>query len=500
MYVISVELGTSSVREAIVSDTLELLFQESVPVSLLTDSTRKAEVNAEEILFSSRLCIQAALDWAQEAKIRVAGLTFSNAVASLVCLDEQFTPILPVLTYTDLRAHREADLLLGTHGKAFFLSTATPVHASYWLPKLLWLKNTKPDFEKCHYFCTLKDLLVYQLTGQFVTDFSNAVATGLCNVLSGDWDARLLEIAGISTDQLPKIHPTTTLLQTNRGHSPGLIDLPDDITVVLGAIDGVLSSLGAGAYKPGQVTTMLGSSGACRMAAESPLTNPESYGVWSYPLDDQIWIRGGAMNNGGLVTRWLVDNFSPAELEGEQAFTAMFAGAEQVGVGADNLLFLPYLFGERAPIYNENARGVFFGLSSLHTRAHFARAGIEGILFALYSIFDQLQIKRTDEVEIRATGGYVRSDLMLHIQADIFGHPILVPGNFEGSLIGAAALAFKAMQHISDYDQLFTRSVIEKKILPNREHHQQYQALFIKFQQLYKTLEPLFTVTTEPGE
>ncbi len=500
MNVISVDLGTSSVRAAIVSDTLELLFQESVPVSLLTDSTRKAEVSAEEILSSFRACIQAALNWAQDNKIRVTGLTFSNAVASLVCLDENFNPIWPVLTYTDLRAYREADLLLSTYGKAFFSTTATPAHASYWLSKLLWLKKTRADFTGCRYFCTLKDLLVYHLTGQFVTDYSNAVAAGLCSVTSGDWDERLLALAGVRADQLPKIRPTTALVQTKPGYSPGLVDLPEDITIVLGAIDGVLSSLGAGAYKPGQVTTMLGSSGACRMAADSPLTNPESYGVWSYPLDDQIWIRGGAMNNGGLVTRWLVDNFSPTDSADEHAYAAMFAKAEQVGPGAENLLFLPYLFGERAPIYNENARGVFFGLGSQHTQAHFARAGIEGILFALYSIFDHLQIRHTDEVEIRATGGYIRSELMLQIQADMFGHPILVPSSFEGSLIGAAALAFKAVGHISDYDRLFTRAIIEKTVLPDLEQHQHYQALFRKFQQLYQTLEPLFTDVTEPGE
>ncbi len=491
MNIISVDLGTSSVRAAIVNDSLEILYQESLTVSLVTDSEGKAEQDADEILSSAVICIQKVLSWSQENQHSIDGLSFSNAVASLVCLDADFTPSCTVFTYADLRSFKESKYLINSYGKDFFIHTATPMHASYWLPKLLWLKNSGYDFSNFLYFCTLKDLLVYKITGQFITDYSNAVATGLCNIKNGRWDGKLLEIAGIKIGQLPEILPTTAVIKIKNSHSES-ITLPEGISVTLGAIDGVLSSLGAGAYKPGQVTTMLGSSGACRVASKSPLTNPESYGIWSYPLEEEIWICGGAMNSGGLVTKWLVDNFSNSQTADEKSFDTLFEQAQDVSIGADNLLFLPFLFGERAPIYNENARGVYFGLHSKHTIHHMARAGLEGILFVLYSIFKQLQINQTKEIEIRATGGYIRSELMLQIQADMFGLPILVPANYEGSIIGAAALALKSLSHINDYDHFFTHKTIETEYLPNPINHKQYQKEFLRFQKLYSALDPLF--------
>jgi gluconokinase len=270
------------------------------------------------------------------------------------------------------------------------------------------------------------------------------------------------------------------------------------LKVVLGANDGVLSSLGAGAFKSGQVTTMIGSSGACRIAARSPLTEGDPLMTWSYPLDEAVWIRGGAMNSGGLVTQWLVENFSRQRTTDSDAYADLFAAAAKVRPGAGGLIFLPYLFGERAPIYDEHARGVFFGLTSGHERGHFARAGLEGILFALYSIFEAIRTPGED-LEVRATGGYLRSELMLQIQADIFGVPIRVPDNLEGSAIGAAALGMKALGMIASWDEIAPLLPITRSYLPDADHHRQYQVVFKRFKALYQTLKPVFADFGEMG-
>jgi len=491
--VISVDLGTSSVRACLVNHSLEILSQTRIPVSLVTDAKGKAVQDAEDIIKAGIVCIRDTLQWAGQKGYVPSALCFSNAVASLVCLDSEFKPLRSALTYVDLRSHKQAEGLIEEYGSRYFSNTATPMHASYWLPKFLWLKDQDLDLSPCNYYCTIKDLFVYRLTGQFVIDASNAVATGMCDVGTGDWDQRLLEIADISKTQLPQIKPTTQVydLITKAILPEGSEN--DGIRIVLGAIDGVLSSLGAGAFKPGQVTTMIGSSGACRIAAKAPLIDSEALQTWSYPLDEGIWICGGAMNNGGLVTQWLVENFSETRLVDDAAYDEMFQAAASVGAGARGLIFLPYLFGERAPIYDENARGVYFGLHANHHREHFARAGLEGILFALYSIFEIIHAS-DDEIEVRATGGYLRSELMLQIQADIFGVPIQIPSNLEGSSIGAAALALKALGEISSFDEISRFIPIEKTYLPEPMNTAIYREIFDRFQALYSHLQPMFPV------
>ena len=494
--VISVDIGTSSVRACLVDPTLNIIYHTQSPINLSIDIGGKAEQDSDEIINAAFKCITNVTKWAEKANYRPEALCFSNTVSSLVCLDSNFMPARPIMTYADVRACDEAIKLKIKFGKELFHQTACPVHASYWLPKLIWLKNQNFPLSTSNYFCTIKDVLIYKLTGHFVTDYSNAVATGMCNVTSGDWDLSLLKLAGIKPEQLPVILPTTTIIQTKKTLYPADLNLPENLKIVLGATDGVLSSLGAGAIKSGQVTTMIGSSGACRIAAESPLINDSEIRTWSYPLADGIWIRGGAMNSGGLVAQWLVNNFFQAQSQSEeQAFYEALEQASLIDAGSDGLTFLPYLFGERAPIWDENARGVYFGIHGNHHRGHFARATIEGILFALYSIFEILKSNQEEEIEIRATGGYLRSHLMLQIQANIFGIPVGIPRNYEGSSVGAAALAFRAMHMFSSLDEVSELIQIEKTYKPDKLQSNYYKSAYINFKELYQQLKPLFRKT-----
>ncbi len=485
--VISVDIGTSSVRACLVNADLHILHQSQTALGLETDHTGKAIQNAKEIIQKAVGCIREIQQLASEMHATIEAISFSNAVSSLVPLNRNFEPNGPVFTYADTRSHRQAEILREDKETGRFQFTACPMHASYWLPKLLWLKQEAPELFKSDYFCTIKDLLIYRLSGQFVTDFSNAVATGLCDVRKKNWDEKLLKIAGVSHQQLPAIQPTTFVLEMH-GKETGLTPIP----IVLGATDGVLSSLGAGAVRPGQVTTMIGSSGACRIACNRPLVDKAYNVIWSYPLDETLWIRGGAMNNGGLAMRWAAEIFHEHRAgDEESALDMLLAEALPIDPGAEGLVFLPYLFGERAPIWNEHARGVYFGIGSYHKKGHFSRATLEGILYALYSIYEIISNDQQGEIEIRASGGYVRSDLMLQIQADMFGQPVHVPNNLEGSSIGAAALAFKAVGVIKKLTDVTDRIGVKKAFYPDGENHRIYIDLFARFTRLYEILKPL---------
>lgn len=494
--IVSLDLGTGSVRASLVDLKLRILHQVVKSISLNTGPDGEATQDADQVINAAFDCLVGLMTWADGAGINPKALSFSNAVSSLVCLDQNFNIVGPALTYLDTRSSAEAELLVHEFGKEFFHQTATPVHACYWLPKLLWLQNNLFEQESFNYICTIKDLLVYLLTGEFVTDTSNAVATGVCNARDLEWDRRLLHIANLNIKQLPEIKSTVTVLPVTLSSYQGSI-LPKGLRLVLGATDGVLSSLGAGAFNPGQATTMIGSSGACRIAADSPLLGKEAESIWSYPLDENTWIRGGAMNSGGLVTQWLVESFIEPSENINDRYDQLFSKAESTPPGADGLIFLPYLFGERAPIYDENARGVFYGIHSNSSTAHFCRAGLEGILFAIYSIFELINEESGGNIEVRATGGYLRSREMLQIQSDIFGLELNIPHELEGSTIGAAMLGFKALGEIQSYDELAGYIKIKTKICPDELNLEFYQKRFEKFKQLYKSLKPVFKETME---
>jgi gluconokinase len=435
--------------------------------------------------------LRAVLAWTAEHHLTPQAISFSNASASLVCLDADYQPLAPAFTYLDLRSHPQVEQLQQDAGWAPFRFSGAPLHASYWLSKFLWLAEHRPELRQAAYFCTIKDLFVYRLTGQFVTDMANAGADGVCDVRTCDWDPALLGLAEIREDQLPRVAPTTRILEIKPVSQTYELRGFPKLKVVLGAMDGLLSSLGAGAFRPGQVTTTIGSSGACRVAAQTPLVGEGPLRTWSYPLEEGLWIRGGAMNNGGLVTRWLVENFSTSGSTDDAAYRELFEAAGAVTPGAEGLLFLPYLFGERAPIYDEHARGVYFGLTAAHSQAHFARAGLEGILFALYSIYELVRGNEAAHV-IHATGGYLRSELMLQIQADIFGLPIVTIDNLEGSVVGAAMLGMKALGEIEDYAELDVLLPVSRTFGPNSARHDLYQARNKRFKALYQALSPLF--------
>jgi gluconokinase len=487
--VISLDMGTSSVRACLVDESLNILFQHRVNVRLDSGLDGCAEQDAEEIIAAAMTCLADVTNWAVGKAIIPAGLCFSNAVASLVMLDEQDHPMAPALTWADTRSSHEADTLKDRLGAELYARTACPMHASYWLPKIQWLKHSDRITSAAIRFCTLKDLLLLRITGQFVTDSSNAAATGLCNTISGTWDDLALREAGITVQQLPRILKTTALLPLMSSEYFSHAGLVDKTPVILGATDGVLSSLGAGAFEEGQVTSMVGSSGACRVAASQPDVSDPRQRLWSYPLTEKIWIRGGAMTNGGLVTQWFADNFYGKDMD---AVACMLSEAAVVEPGSEGVIFLPYLYGERSPIYDEHARGVFFGLHGSHKRAHMARAALEGVFYALTTIYEVIRDSIDTVKEVRATGGYVRSPLSLQMQADIFNFPISVPVNYEGSSIGAAALAFLALGRYADFSPIRDAIKIERVVEPIRSNQQVYAAQLARFKEIYMRISPIF--------
>jgi gluconokinase len=297
------------------------------------------------------------------------------------------------------------------------------------LAKLIWFRECDPDTaRRVRHWVGLKDYVLLQLTGELVTELSTASASGLLNLEARDWDAEALELAGIDADRLPPIRATTDVLPAK-----------DGTPIVLGATDGPLGNLGTGALGGGIAGLSLGTSGAIRMVVDRPRPDPAG-ALFCYAITDDRWVVGGPISNGGIVVRWAQDALAP-DLDGDVALLEL---AASVPPGSEGLAMLPYLMAERAPLWAPELPGAYLGLRRHHTRAHLARAAVEGVCLQLAMIRGHLDALEP-VTEVRATGGALRSQLWRDVLAATLDRPLVAVGDAEGTALGSAALGLLAL-------------------------------------------------------
>lgn len=453
---IGVDLGTTSTK-AVVFDLYGAVRGQATKESGFDQPQPGwAEQDAEKIFQDTLEVIGAAVRRAGACPGEVAGVAFSSAMHGIMPVDAGGNPLTRCMIWTDNRSAPIARRLRHDQkGGELYNRCGVPHHAMVPLCKLIWMRENRPEvFKKSARFISIKEYIFFRLFGTYVIDYSLASATGLFNIYHLAWDQEALELAGINEEQLSRLVPTTYILQGLKTEYANTMGLSPDTPFIIGASDGTLANLGVGAIEPGVLAVSIGTSGAVRVHVNKPCTDPQMR-TFCYALTENDWIIGGPINNGGLAFRWLRDKFFAAEAKaarewGEDVYDLINTYAASVPPGSDGLIFLPFLTGERAPVWNDNARGIIFGLDLHHGREHLARATMEGVCFSLYSVALALQDLSGPFREIRATGGFTRSPLWLQILADIFGQEVSVPSGIEGACLGAALLGMKAMGEIEN--------------------------------------------------
>jgi gluconokinase len=354
------------------------------------------------------------------------------------------------------------------------------------LAKITWLKSDHHElFAKASKFIGIKEYVFYKLFHEYIIDYSIASATGLFNLEQLAWDKEALQVAGISEAQLSKPVPTTFVKRGLKQELAAELGLSSDTPFIIGASDGVLSNLGVGAIDRGVVAVTIGTSGAIRTVTNRPVTDPKGR-IFCYALTENHWVVGGPVNNGGMTFRWVRDELASSEVEtakrlGIDPYDVLTKIASRVKPGADGLLFHPYLAGERAPLWNANARGSFFGLGLHHKKEHMIRAVLEGVIFNLYTVMLALQELIGVPNKIHATGGFARSDLWRQMLADIFNHEVIIPESFESSCLGAIVLGMYALGKIDDF------TIISEWIGTTHAHQPKEENV-----EIYEDLIPIF--------
>ena len=424
-------------------------------------------------------------------KYKVTSICFSASMHSVLAVDKNGNPIGNAITWADNRAKKEAqELRHSALGKKLYEMTGTPIHPMSPLLKIAWIRNRDADrFRLTSKYLSIKSYIIHQLTGEYMIDYSIASATGLLNIHAVQWEDDALKYAGINTDQLATLAPVfTTAGKLKKAYQQSL-RLSADTKIIIGSSDGCMAALGDGIIKGEEKASItIEDSGAVRVMGPTVLKD-EQMRFFNYLLVDNCYVSGGPTNNGGNIFEWFTRQFgeftNPFDME--NSMQQLIEEAANVPAGSDGLLFLPYLLGERAPIWNANARGAYFGLNIKHERRHFIRATIEGILYEIYSIGKTLSEQRTTN-SLAVSGSFGTIPFCSQLIADIFSKPVEVRQQFHSVSFGTYLLSATEMGIYTSLEDAAPAVEMPDVFKPDKEHHGIYADYFGIFEKLSSKL------------
>ena len=487
-YMIGVDMGTTSTKAVLYDEKGKFIMKHNIGYDLHTPNVDVSEENPDEIFDAVLMTVKYIVRESGIAKEDIKFISLSAQMHSLIAMNEDNQRLTENITWADNRANDYADLIEKSYGGfELYQRTGTPIHPMSPLSKIFWMRHEEPKiFKQTAMFADLKTYVLFQLYERFVIDYSLGSATGMMNLEQLDWDHKALELLGIERNQLPQLVPTTHILTGMKKRYATLMGIDEQTPVIVGASDGVLSNLGVNSYQKGEVAVTIGTSGAIRTVINQPKTD-EKGRIFCYILDKDQYVIGGPVNNGGVVLRWLRDEILASEVEtakrlGVDPYDVLTQIASRVKPGAEGLIFHPYLAGERAPLWNADARGSFFGLTLSHKKEHMIRAALEGVLYNLYTVYLALiEVMNETPTTIKATGGFAKSEIWRQMMADIFDTDLIVPESYESSCLGACVLGMKALGEIDDFSVIKDMVGTTHAHEPNQETVAIYQQLVTIF-------------------
>jgi gluconokinase len=412
---------------------------------------------------------------------------------SLMAVDGLGNPLTRIITWADLRSRDEAANLKSTEaGRRIYQNTGTPVHPMSPLCKILWLKKEQPEiFSLTGKFISVKEFIWFRLFGKYMVDFSLASGTGLFDIRRLHWDKEALEVAGITENHLSDPVPPTHMEKMTGNSLAGRLGVPEGLPFVIGGSDGCLANLGTSAISHHDMALTIGTSGAVRMISPTPVEDPEAR-IFNYILTENLYVTGGAINNGALVVKWFAEQFMEPNSGHPGNLMKYLDEIRDLPAGSDGLIFLPYLYGERSPVWDADARAVFFGIQSSHGPRQFLRAVVEGISFSLYQISLILREKIGPAEKIYASGGFIQSSPWLQTVSDIFNQELYLTSDVDASSIGAAIMGFYALGIIRSLDESKKMISVQDAYRPVQREHGMYMKNYSLFAILYEKLKPAF--------
>jgi xylulokinase len=435
----------------------------------------------------------------------VACVVFSGQMMGCVPLDRQARPLRKAIIWADQRSV-EQEHWVGERisPEEVYRITGHRLSASYSLSKILWLRDHQPEIYQAAYkYLHAKDTIVAQLTGVFVTDLSDASGMNLYDLQAGTWSERIVEAAELNPAQLPDVRQSIDVVGEILPEVADEAGVAAGTPVVIGGGDGPCAAAGAGVVSEGTAYNYVGSSSWIALATEKPIYDPDLKTFTFGHVVPGMFMPTGTMQAAGASYQWARDQLCPVEAEaaeslGVSPYELMNLGAANSPVGANGLIFLPYLLGERSPRWNPRARGGFIGLTIRHTHADMIRAVLEGVTMNLRVILDAFTSQGAQIEAMRLIGGGARGRFWNQMMADVYGMPVHRLAILEeATSMGAALTGGVGVGLYPDFSMIKTMNQVDEVIEPDPDAQATYEATKPIFEAAYQTLVPVYDMIAE---
>lgn len=449
------------------------------------------------------IALRAALDQISNGAERVAGVSISAQAPTLLPVDRLGKPLCRALIWMDRRADQQVHWLSETFGAdTIFDRTGNRADGFFIAAKLRWMRDHRPDILRGAFrFLQVNGYAVFRMTGQFSLDNAHASLLGMRDPVSGDWWTELCEACGVVVDQFPPVQSGETIIGEVTAAAAAECGLRPGTPVMTGTVDGSAAALEAGAVENGIAAEMTGTSTVVLMASDRLITHPSLISIPHAAPGKHLLL--GAMSTTGAALGWFRDQFGHVEqaaaplLEAD-AFELLTRQAAAAPTGSTGVIFLPYLAGERSPIWHTQARGVFFGISLSTRRSAMIRAILEGAAYMLRHNIEVAQSAGMTINEIRSLGGGARSALWNQIKADVLGIPVVLPEASIGAPFGDALLVGLGLGWYHDLAAEVQSMVrVRARFEPDPQRYDLYTPMYGLFRDVYQHLQDDFNHAAE---
>ncbi len=498
--VLGLDVGTSGTKALAVDETGAVLASALVEYPLHTPRPDWAEQDPADW---RRATFEALTELAHAPGVNAAevkGLGLTGQMHGSVFLDGDGQVLRNALLWCDSRTTAQCEAITAKVGEERLIEmVCNPALTSFTAPKILWLRDNEPEiYDKVRKILLPKDYIRYTLTGEYATDVADASGTLLLDVKNRRWHTELLSMLEISADFMPGVFEGPEVTGTLSAQAAEATGLPEGIPVIAGGGDQAAGGIGCGVVKPGVISATVGTSGVVFAFSDAVTLDPRgSVQSFCHSVPGKWHVMGVVLSAGGSL-RWFRDALCPTEVAkaaeaGRDPYEYITAAAETVPIGAEGLTFLPYLTGERTPHKDPFAKGAFVGLSLRHTRAHMARAILEGVAFAMRDSLEVIRSMGVPITEVRASGGGARSAFWRQVQADVNEAPMVTINVDEGPAYGAALLATVATGIYGTIEEACDATIhVVDSCDPDPARSAEYTNWFGEYQQAYHALAPGF--------
>jgi len=509
--VVGIDIGTSACKVLAISRDLEILSEKSGKYPIYVPKPGWTEQNPEDWWTVVKSLLTDTSAELREKGYEIAGIGLTGQMHGLVLLDERGKVLRPCIMWNDQRNYKQclyAIERLGGLEKVIRLIN-NGIMPGFTIGKILWVMENEPEiFAKAKKLLNPKDYIRFRLTGDYITDVSDASGTHMFDVKNRKWCDEILKIFNIPEDMLPdRVVESSEITGCISDHVARNIGVKGEVAVVGGGGDAVVQLAASGSTSPTKLCILIGTAGVVGLTVDRYFENSGGILQFYCNVMPDKWIVFGCTLAAGGSLEWFRQVFADSEEAvakwcEKSVFDILSEEAEKAQIGSGGVFFLPYLTGERAPHTDPNARGVFIGLNLMTRKPDIVRSVLEGVAYSLRSVGDILKEKSGGEIrEVYLSGGGAASSVWRQIFADIFGARVkTLKYSEKGGSLGAAILAGVGIGFWKKFEDAVESLEVVYENEHNPQNHEKYEKFFKIYEKLYPILKPAFDLISEKGQ